>query len=64
MNEDAKSCYCFGSPCETVTAITALALSIAKGKSEQDIGLLAAYFTQLGDTLEKIAVTMSTCCDE
>lgn len=64
MDDDSKSCYCFGGPCEIVTAITALAISIAKGKSEEDVELLSTYFVQLGDTLETIAATMSKCCDE
>ena len=33
--------------CEFVTFISALACSIAKGKSQKEINILAAFFTQL-----------------
>lgn len=61
MNE-SNMCFCFGSPCEAVTAITALAVAIAKGKSEEEVALLGTYFTQLGDTLITMATVESTCC--
>ena len=56
MNNNYNNCFCFSGPCETVTAITALALYIAQGKTEEEINLLGTYFSQLGDTLETIAV--------
>ena len=37
-------------------AISAAAATIAQGLSAEEIGLLAAVFTQLGDTLATIAV--------
>lgn len=52
---NSNMCFCFSNPCEAVTAITALALSIAKGRDADEIGLLAAYFVQLGDVLATYA---------
>lgn len=43
--------------CELSLAVSALACAIAKGKSSQQIALLAAFFTQLGDTLATIDLT-------
>lgn len=40
--------------CEFVTFISALACSIAKDKTAEEINLLAAFFSQLGDTLATI----------
>lgn len=39
----------------TVTAVTALALAIAEGRSQEELALLAAVLTQPGDTLNTIA---------
>lgn len=44
------------SSCEFVVFISILACSIAKGKSKEDIDLLAVFFVQLGDTLASISV--------
>lgn len=41
--------------CEFVTFISTLACSIAKGKSQKEIDILATFFTQLGDTLATIS---------
>lgn len=41
--------------CEFVTFISALACSIAKNKTEEEINLLALLFTQLGDTLATLS---------
>lgn len=38
-----------------VMGITALALALAEGKSSEEVTLLGAAFTQLGDTLGTIA---------
>lgn len=46
-------------PCEFVTFISALAYTISKNKSTDEISLLAAFFTQLGDTLATIATINS-----
>lgn len=43
--------------CEFVNFISILACQIAKGKTEEEITCLAAFFTQLGDTL----ITISVC---
>ncbi|MEI3391435.1 MAG: DUF6774 domain-containing protein [Clostridia bacterium] len=41
--------------CEFVTFISTLACTIAKGKTQKEINILAAFFTQLGDTLATIS---------
>ena len=41
--------------CEFVTFISALACTIAKGKSQREINILSAFFSQLGDTLDTIS---------
>ena len=43
--------------CELVNLISILACSIAKDKTIDEISVLAAIFTQLGDTLATIAAT-------
>lgn len=43
-------------PCEFVNLISSLATCIAKDKTEEEISLLAATFTQLGDTLATLAI--------
>lgn len=45
--------------CEFVTFISTLACSIAKNKSQKEIELLAAFFSQLGDTLATLSVLNS-----
>ncbi len=47
--------------CELVTSITALACMIAQGKSQEELTLLAATFTQLGDTLATIGAQQDFC---
>lgn len=41
--------------CKFVTFISALACSIAKNKSQNEINLLSTFFSQLGDTLATIS---------
>ena len=41
-------------PCEFVTLISTLACAISKDKTTDEITILAAFFTQLGDTLATI----------
>ena len=41
--------------CEFVTFISTLACTISKGKTQKEINILAAFFTQLGDTLATIS---------
>lgn len=38
-------------PCAFVNFISLLACEIAKDKSQDEIAILSAFFTQLGDTL-------------
>ena len=40
---------------EFVTFISALANIIAEGKTQNEINILSAFFTQLGDTLATIS---------
>ena len=48
--------------CEFVSFITSIACVISKDKSADELTLLGAFFTQLGDTLATIAATKS--CDK
>lgn len=51
-------------PCDPLTlttAINTLAVSIAAQVSEKELGMLAAIFTQLGDTLGTIAAQREYC---
>ena len=48
-------------PNQLITTITALAAAMAEGKSAEEIELLAAIFSQLGDTLDTIAAQKSLC---
>lgn len=41
-----------------VTACTALAIEISHEMTEEEVGLLAAFFTVLGDQLALLALTM------
>ncbi len=41
--------------CEFVTFISILACNIAKGKTQNELNILAAFFSQLGDTLATIS---------
>lgn len=42
--------------------VSALACAIAKGKTETELALLSALFTQLGDSLATIAAGNIACC--
>lgn len=48
--------------CEFVVSISAIACSIAKDKSVDEIALISAFFSQLGDTLATIAAHEALCC--
>lgn len=48
-------------PCELTASVTALANAIACQLSDDDLGLAAAVFTQLGDTLATLAVQRARC---
>ena len=41
--------------CSFVNFISILACEIAKDKSQDELAILAAFFTQLGDTLATLA---------
>ena len=43
-------------PCAFVNFISLLACEIAKEKTPEEIGILSAFFTQLGDTLATLAL--------
>lgn len=47
--------------CNLAFAISALACELAKGKTSDEINLLSAFFSQLGDTLDTIAAQEALC---
>ncbi len=47
-------------PCEIVTLVSAISCAIAKNRSIQELNILSAIFTQIGDSLTTIAVTRNT----
>lgn len=47
--------------CELTVAISVLACCIAEGKSEDEISLLSAVFSQLGDTLGTLTAHQALC---
>ena len=47
--------------CELTAAITAIANTLACGKTADEINLLGVIFTQLGDTLLTIAAHETIC---
>lgn len=47
--------------CELVFTVSAAACSIAECCSEEEVELLAAVFTQLGDTLSTILTQKEIC---
>ena len=49
-------------PCELTAAVTALANTIACGRSLDELNLLGVILTQLGDTLFTIAAQREICC--
>ncbi|MGN1202955.1 MAG: DUF6774 domain-containing protein [Eubacterium sp.] len=50
--------------CSINLTVSALACAIAKGKSNEEVALLAVFFTQLGDSLQTIATTNEICCNQ
>ena len=42
--------------CEFATFITTVACAIAKGKTTEELSILSAFFSQLGDTLTTLSV--------
>ncbi len=45
--------------CEFVTFISTLACAIAKDKTQEELNILSAFFTQLGDSLATISACSS-----
>ena len=45
----------------TAAAVTAAAVALSQGRSNEEISLLGAIFTQLGDTLITIAAANNSC---
>lgn len=43
-------------PCAFVNFISLLACDIARDKSQDELAILSAFFTQLGDTLTTLAL--------
>lgn len=48
-------------PCELTASVTALANALACRLNDEELGLLGAVLTQLGDTLATIAVQRGIC---
>lgn len=48
-------------PAQLTTSVTAVANAIACKLTEDELGLIAALFTQLGDTLATIAAQRAFC---
>ena len=54
-------------PEELAAVATAAAIGLAKGRSTDEIGILAAVFTQIGSVLDTIAVqraAIEACCED
>lgn len=51
-------------PCELTASVTAVANMLARKLTVDEINLLGAIFTQLGDTLITIAAHKSICGDD
>lgn len=49
-------------PGQLAASITAFAAAIAEGRSAEELTLLGAAFSQLGDTLTTIAAARTLCC--
>lgn len=43
--------------CELVYLVSTLACAIAENANEEELGILSAVFTQLGDTLATLALS-------
>ncbi|MDR0925102.1 MAG: hypothetical protein LBT06_18880 [Hungatella sp.] len=50
-------------PCELVMFVSSLACCIAEDRSSDELALLGAIFSQLGDSLATIAAQQDLCCD-
>ena len=50
--------------CELVASVTAIACAITKCCSKEELPLIAAFFTQLGDTITTIIVNEELCAED
>ena len=50
--------------CELTAAITALAQTIAAGRTNDELNILGVILTQLGDTILTIAAHREICCEK
>lgn len=50
--------------CEFVMLISSIACSIAKEKTQDELDILSAFFTQLGDTLASISAIETNCINK
>lgn len=48
-------------PCELTVTITAIANALANNLTDNELNILGAVFSQLGDTLTTIATQRSIC---
>lgn len=48
-------------PCLFANFISVLACNIAKGKTQEELAILSAFFTQLGDTLATLSLFDNYC---
>lgn len=44
---------------ELVSLVTAMAVAVGQGRTQEELGTLAVVFTQLGDTLATLALQQS-----
>ncbi len=49
-------------PCEYTMLVSTIACSIAQDRSEEEVELLAAFFSQLGDSLATFITYKAVCC--
>ena len=50
--------------CELIAYITAIACTISKCCSKEELPLIASFFVQLGDTLETIITNEEICAKD
>ena len=48
-------------PCIFANFISGLACDIARGKTQEELAILSAFFTQLGDTLATLSLFDNDC---
>lgn len=48
-------------PCETAIAVSTIAAALAEGRTLCELEIMAAIFTQLGDTIATIAAQKGCC---